>query len=60
MPALKSSTKTGTTVILYGSEKRDLNDVVKIAEWLAQHHVPVKDEAEAAVAACKALLAKLS
>lgn len=60
MPALKSSTKTGTSIILYGSEKRDLNDVIKLAEWLAKHHDPVKSEADAVVAACRVLLAKLT
>lgn len=60
MPAIKSSSKTGTTVVLYGSETRDLNDVVKLATWLAEHHKPVESEADALARACKALLAKLS
>lgn len=60
MPAIKSSTKTGTTVVLFASERRDLEDVRKLAKWLADHYPAVAEQANKVVHACDALLAAVA
>lgn len=58
MPYLKSSSKTGTELKLYRSEIRDLNDVSKLATWIAEHHPPLKETATKLAEACAAMLAE--
>ena len=60
MTAIKSSTKTGTTVVLFAAERRDLEDVIKLAKWLAEHHPDVAEQANKVVYACVALLAAVA
>lgn len=59
MPYLKSSSKTGTELKLYRSELRDLSDVTKLAQWIAQHDAELAEAANAVAAACQALLLKV-
>lgn len=37
MPAIKSSSKAGTSVVLFANERRSLTSAMQVSVWLQQH-----------------------
>lgn len=37
MPAIKSSSKTGTSLVLFATERRGLTNAMKTLTWICQH-----------------------